>query len=212
MIGEEVTITGEKKQEAFQELQKSVQKELNLTMDEKGKVDYTKIKEGKVSEDSQQLIDAIDDESISVNVKAENTMKTEAGDIYVGGAYSGNSVIKTEKGNSVVAVQEINPIVFGKVGEATGKPGIDVLHEVTEAYQGGLIAQKNGISSPSSINKNSTWPLAHSRATKESGSILQRTYDAKGMLIRNGSSTIQSADWSVKNRKGNRIILQSINR
>lgn len=90
-----------------------------------------------------------------------------------------------------------------------------MLHEVTEAYQGGLIAKGNGISSPKSNVKGSTYSLAHSRATKESRSIRAAYYDHRGKRINNNGGAIpnnvKGVEWFVKGKKGN-VMLQSINR
>ncbi|EHQ41270.1 RHS repeat-associated core domain-containing protein [Myroides odoratus] len=215
MIGEEVIIKGEKKQEAFDELQKSVKNDLTLSMDDSGKVGYTLNHNKKVSSDSQALINALDDTSVTLNVYAENTMFTQDGDLYVGGSYSGNTVTKSDNGNTVVATQEINPIVLGKISDAFNNNGKDVLHEVTEGYQGGLIAKKNGVSSPKSGVAGSTYSIAHNRATKESGKIHEAYYDDKGKRIPyNGGAiptNIKSVEWFVNGRKG-KVNLQSINR
>ena len=62
----------------------------------------------------------------------------------------GNTVTADPKGNTVVAEQSVNPDNTGKMSDAVGKPGKQMLHEVTEAYQGALISQKSGVSSPES--------------------------------------------------------------
>lgn len=52
-------------------------------------------------------------------------------------------------GSSINAVtetkQEINPSVLGEISDYFGKPGADVLHELTESYQGALISRILGI-------------------------------------------------------------------
>ena len=199
----------------YKELQASVQGQLNLSMDANGKVTYTQVGDGKLSKDAQQLTNAIDDSSIVVNVNAENTTTTSSGDLYIGGAFAGNTVTKGEGGNTVVAEQEVNPGVLGKVSTAHGKPGADMLHEVTEAYQGALISQKKGVSSPASNQAGSVYPHAHSRATKQSGRIYERIYDASSremqMLPGGGyPQGVNSADWYVKDRKGNKVVIQEL--
>jgi len=149
-------------------------------MDAGGKVAYTQVGDGKLSKDAQQLANAIDNSSIVVNVNADNTTATQSGDLYIGGAFSGNTVTKGEGGNTVVAEQEVNPGVLGKMSTAHGKPGADMLHEVTEAYQGALISQKKGVSSPASNKAGSVYPQAHNRATRQSGQVYERIYDASG--------------------------------
>ena len=182
-------------------------------MDANGKVTYTQNGTGKISNDSKQLVNAIDDHSVVVNVNAENTKTTQSGNLYIGGAFSGNTVTQGTSGNTVVAEQEINPGVLSTMSTAHGKPGADVLHEVSEAYQGALISQKSGISSPASNNPNSVYPKAHNRATSQSGQIFETLYDAsKNVLPMNSNGSyptgIKSVEWYVNDKKGNNVIIQ----
>ena len=211
----DVIIKGSESQAAFNELQASVQGQLNLSMDANGKVTYTQSGDGKLSKDAQQLANAIDNSSIVVNVNAENTTTTSSGDLYIGGAFAGNTVTKGEGGNTVVAEQEVNPGVLGKMSTAHGKPGADMLHEVTEAYQGALISQKKGVSSPASNQKGSVYNEAHQKATRQSGPVLERIYDASGneMQMLPGNvypPGVQRADWYVKDKKGNKVVIQEL--
>src|SRR5690606_36577721 len=156
-----------------------------------------------------------DNSSIVVNVNAENTTTTKSGDSYIGGAFAGNTVTTGEGGNTVVAEQEVNPGVLGKMSSAHGKPGADMLHEVTEAYQGALISQKKGTSSPGANQAGSVYPKAHSKATKQSGSVHERIYDASGkeMQMSPGGGYpqgVKSADWYVKDKKGNKVVIQEL--
>ncbi len=212
---DDVIIKGSEKQTAFNELQASVKGQLTLSMDANGKVTATQDGTGKLSKDAQQLSNAINDNSIVVNVNAENTTTTQSGNLYIGGAFLGNTITKGANGNTVVAEQEVNPGVLSKVSTAHGKPGADILHEVTEAYQGGLISQKKGVSSPASNQPGSVYQKAHNRATNPSGKIFERIYDASGneMQMNPGGgypAGVKSADWYVNDKKGNKVVIQAI--
>ncbi|RZK48012.1 MAG: RHS repeat-associated core domain-containing protein [Pedobacter sp.] len=211
----DVIIKGSERQAAFDELQASVKGQLILSMDANGKIGYTQDGAGKLSKDAQQLTSVINDNSIVVNVFAENTTNTASGNLYIGGAFSGNTVTKGTAGNTVEAYQEVNPSVLGKMSTAHGKAGADMLHEVTEAYQGGLISQKSGISSPASNQPGSVYTRAHGRATNQSGGIFERIYDALGKELQMLPGNIypqgvKSADWYVNDKKGNKVVIQSI--
>ena len=212
----DVHINGAEQQKATEELQKSVQGQLNLSRDNKtGNITYTQVDGAKLGKDAKQLMNAIDDHSITVNVNAENTTTTQSGNLYIGGAFSGNTVTNGANGNTVVAEQEVNPGVLNKASTAHGKPGADILHEVTEAYQGGLMSQKSGISSPASNQAGSVYQNAHNRATNQSGQIFERIYDASGnavQMLPNGSypAGVKSADWYVNDKKGNKVVIQAI--
>ncbi len=215
MAPEDVIIKGTEKQAAFKELQSSVSSELTLSMDKSGKVSYTQNGTGKLSKDAQQLTSAIDDSSVTVNVNAENTTTTAAGDLYIGGAFSGNTVAKDASGNTTVtAEQEINPGVLNKASTGNGKPGADILHEVTEAYQGALISEKKGVSSPAANKSGSVYGKAHRKATSQSGQIYETLYDGAGKVLNMTPSGgypagVKSVQWSVKN-KGKTTIIQTL--
>lgn len=139
MAPDDVIIKGCDSQKAFTELQKSVQGQLNLSMDSGGKVTYSAVQGATINADSQQLVNAIDDHSINVNVTATDSKVTSNGSTYVGGAFMGNSTDSTT--GVVNTKQEINPNVLEKMSTYFGKPGADTLHEVTESYQGGLTSK-----------------------------------------------------------------------
>ncbi|HMQ49521.1 MAG TPA: RHS repeat-associated core domain-containing protein [Saprospiraceae bacterium] len=212
---EDVILKGAAKQEAFNQLQASVKGELTLTMDEGGNVSYTKDGDGKLSKSAKQLTNAIDDGSVYVEVTAENSTTNSEGSLYIGGAFMGNEVAISGELNTMTAKQEVNPGVLGKMSDAHGKPGADMLHEVTEAYQGGLMSQKSGVASPSANQEGSVYPEAHNKATKQSGQVFERIYDASGneMKMAPGGgypAGVKSADWYVNDKKGNKVVIQTL--
>ncbi|MEO0901737.1 MAG: hypothetical protein AAFX53_17980 [Bacteroidota bacterium] len=172
----DVIISGNESQAAFNDLQASVQSELTLTMDTNGKVTYTQVGNGALSSDAQQLVSAIDDSSIVVNVVANDTDTTSSGNFFVGGAFMGNTVTQGQNGNAntVDAVQEINPDVLATYGNANSKPGAGTLHEVTEGYQGALVSQASGVSSPRAGQPGTVYSTAHANATPQPGNITVR--------------------------------------
>ncbi|WP_445223274.1 RHS repeat-associated core domain-containing protein [Chryseobacterium sp. MYb328] len=188
----DVIITGGAADAALKELQKSVSSELTLSKDSNGKVSYKQNNlSKKLSGDAQQLANAIDDHSVKVNVKAENTNTTEAGLLYVGGTFSGNktSYQLSKDGNSISAItetkQEVNPTVLGAMSDYFGKPGADMLHEVTESYQGALISRKFGINAgvatqAENDNPFSIYNAAHNSATPQTDAYDVRYFDKNG--------------------------------
>jgi len=206
-----VEINGNKAKEATQELQKSTS--LKITRDEKtGQLSATG--EAKTKND-KKLLAAINDKNVDVKVTAEDTKTTKAGRLYIGGAFGGNTVTKGANGNTVVAEQEINPVVLEKMSTAHNKPGADVLHEVTEAYEGALMSQKSGVSSPAAGLPGSVYPQAHNSAANQSGPVYQRIYDASGNQLQMTPSggypaSVQSADWYVDDQKNNKVIIQTL--
>lgn len=117
--------------------------------------------------------------------------------------------------STVVADQTVNPNVLGSMSTARGTPGADMLHEVTEAYQGALISQSSGVSSPASNASGSVYPTAHGRATAQSGTVNETLYNATGgvmnMLPSGGYSPgVTRVEWSVTDRSGARRIIQTL--
>lgn len=110
---------------------------------------------------------------------------------------------------------EVNPGVLGTISTAHGKPGANMLHEVTEAYVGGRMSLKKGISSPASYQLGSVYTKAHNKATKQSGDIDERIYDAVGKQLQTTPSGgypagVKSVDWSVKDKSGNVVVIQKL--
>lgn len=190
--GEDVILGGKASAMALMELQKSVNSELTLAMDEKGKLSYTQKDPKKaLSSDAQQLVNAIDDHSVNVNVTAENTKMTKAGHLYVGGAFGGNKTnyILNRDGTAINAItetyQEVNPFVLGTMSSYFNKPGSDVLHEITESYQGALLArslgQDVGFASEENLdNLFSIYNAAHNSATPQTNGYDVRYFDKNG--------------------------------
>jgi RHS repeat-associated protein len=182
----DVIITGAEKQKAFAELQKSVSGQLNLSMDGDGKVTYTTVEGATPNADAKQLTTAIDDKSITVKVNATNEVKNSAGEVVVGGAFMGNTVTPASSKDDVAKVeanQQVNPSQLQAQSDYYGKQGADMLHEVTEAYQGAKISQASGVSSPIAGQPGSVYDDAHNRATPQSGKQYIDMQNAKGKSV-----------------------------
>jgi hypothetical protein len=160
----DVGIHGDQKDKAFDQLQSSVKGELNLSMDSKGNVTYTKAGDGELSKDSQKLANAIDDHSSQVNINATSSRTTPDGDPIVGGAWLGtkNTGETTSDGTPVVqGNQQVNPDVLGKIDNYYGTPGKAMLHEVTESYEGTKITQITGQEYQNSLKNPGVFETIH---------------------------------------------------
>jgi hypothetical protein len=152
-----------------------------------GNVTYTKASNANLSPEAQEIANAIDDHSIVVQVMAEDTKITSNKQPYIGGAMMGNTVTsdvdpKTGK-NIVKANQEINPKVLSTYANANGKSGYGILHEISEAYQGGLLSQASGISSPAANQPGSVYQQAHDNAIPQPG-VIEVTYrNQQGLVV-----------------------------
>jgi RHS repeat-associated protein len=200
---EDVILKGPASQKAFAELQKSVQGQLNLSMDNSGKVSYTNVQGVTANADAKQLTTAIDDHSVIVTVDATDNKTTSSGNLFIGDAFGGNTIIApmepapkdTKPG--VFANQEINPTVLSAADAPYGKPGANTLHEVTEAYQGAKLSQASGVSSGDSKSAGTVYPAAHNAATPQAGAIYETVCDARGNVLPNHQGAAR-AEYSVR--------------
>ncbi len=162
--GDSVVLSGSQSVAAFQQLQTRLGGELNMSMSANGTIIASPIEGVRQSRASRHAMRAFGSTDITVNVAAENSQMTSTGNLYIGGAFMGNTV---NANGTVNASQEVNPQVLGAMSNAYGVPGQDMLHEVTEAYRGGLISQRNGVSSPVSNQPNSVYGQAHNSAVPQ---------------------------------------------
>lgn len=123
----------------------------------------------KMNDHAKTLKNIIDDNNIFVKITAQNSKYLENGDFFIGGAFMGNEYDKET--NTVTAFQTVNPDVLNKMSSASGKPGQDILHEISEAYEGGKIALNNKTSYPESGDSNPIYSTAHNLAVPQSGVI-----------------------------------------
>ena len=189
----DVKINGSEAALATSELQKSVEGQLSLSRNEKtGDISYTQVEGAVLDGKAMQLKNAIDDHSIVVNVNASQNTK----DI-VGGGFYGNTVTKGADGkNSVVARQDVNPGVLSAADSYYGKPGQNMLHEVTEAYQGAKISQGLGISAPP--GESPIYKLSHQELSiKQAGPIRVKVVDDLGNSLAKPYPNASSVIWEV---------------
>ncbi|WP_446725124.1 hypothetical protein [Mucilaginibacter sp. SJ] len=184
---DDVVLGGPDRLKALSELQKSVAGQLNLTMDANGKIDYVKsAPDLLIGSDAKQLISAIDDHSVVVNVDATNQTTNAAGGIILG-SFLGNTVTpaSTPGGTATVSAnQQLNPTLLALTDAPYGqdKAGDNTLHEVTEAYKGAKISQSTGVSAGPATkadenNPNSVYRRAHNSAVPQVGVIDAIFYD-----------------------------------
>ena len=142
---------------------------INLSIDFKtGDVTYLENGE-KMNDYAKTLKNIIDDKDIFVKITAQNSNYLENGDFFIGGAFMGNEYDKET--NTVTAFQTVNPDVLNKMSSVRGKPGQDIMHEISEAYEGGKIALNNKTSYPESGDSNPIYPTAHTLAIPQSCTI-----------------------------------------
>ena len=95
-----------------------------------------------VNQADQDLLTAINDSSVVVNLEATKDNYTASGNWFVGGAFGGSTV----DANGVTQVtQTVNPKHTKAIDKFYGSDkGVGVLHEVLEGYFGGVNSPGNG--------------------------------------------------------------------
>ncbi|MDR1112505.1 MAG: hypothetical protein LBL18_01930, partial [Bacteroidales bacterium] len=206
--GREVYITGEAAAAYYAEVQKGAATlGISTSIDEKGKLSATYSGEGEISANGQQLLDAINSTDIHIKINATNEDYTDDGRIFFGGAFMGNELINKKIGKDdflipeVNAFQTVNPGDLKTIDEYYDKPGQTSLHELTEAYQGGLLSQKNGIASPSSNILGTVYQQAHDTAIPQSGEIIPYYFDIKGEQIKVSRRSLYSIGYALPGKE-----------
>lgn len=201
----DIIITGNKSQKAFNHLQEAVKGQLNLSMDENGKVTASQVKGSTLTQGGSELQSAANNNTVIVNVSATDNDFTSGGEGPLLGFFGGNQTTvpfdDAIEGNSTSITytsQEVNSDALGNMSKANGKPGQAMLHEVTGLYRGGKIAQdenlkfvrstanNNDADNPNSVNRRS-----HDGAINQGGDVFAHFYNTQGQ------ETYRQSDGSV---------------
>lgn len=186
----DVIITGNKSQEALQQLQASVKGQLDLSMDSAGKVTAVQVSEGKLSQGASDLLLATIDRGVTVNVSATDNdfVSNNSGPLI--GVFMGNEFTGSSPNSypTVSTKQEINTDALGNFDRINNVPGQSTLHETTESYIGGKLSQSSGnavgqATPADSANPNSIYRLSHDRVVPQAGAINEHFYNAQGQEI-----------------------------
>jgi RHS repeat-associated protein len=176
--GKDVEITGTEQKAAFKELKKGAARyDVKVKMDRNGQISGKYTGKGEMSGEANALLNAINDKSVKVKINATDGNTTDGGIPFFAGAFLGSEVspVKIGKddviGYTATARQDVNPSDLKALSDNYGIPGQDMLHEVTEAYQGGLLAIATGKSVGNAITDGTNFYIAHGRAIPQSGNF-----------------------------------------
>ena len=170
--GRKIKITGKLYQEALNGLEYISGLDLEL---DKG--NYLFIKDnldntgGYYNLESELLARIINDNTICVNIRTLNTQEIvqDINNYVLVGSFYGN--IYDKNSNVVYALQIVDPIILNSISSVNSTPGADMLHEVSEAYEGALIAKKESRSIGNSKEEPFLYKKAHERAYPQSGKV-----------------------------------------
>ncbi len=180
-------IEGTESSSAFEQLQSSTS--LSLTRDsETGRISATGTPQNS---DDALLLEAINNPNVSVHMNATHNDETSTGRGLIGGAFMGNiiaedgdllSVKPFERGGTVNCFQEVNTCDLQAMDNYTNTPGKHILHEVTEAYKGGLISLETGTSAGVGSRTNFIYNRAHNEATPQRASLFGEFIDGTNIF------------------------------
>ena len=151
LFGEELFVNGETEDIAYEQLSlKFNDDNFCLLYGKYGDISYNVNDVSLLSQDQQKLMSIIDDNSICVNVYTVDGFFTTDDHFMVGGAFMGNQYDSHSK--KVNTYQQVNPSFLGKVDQTYSTIGSMLFHEITESYEGGRLALKDGVSVPMATN------------------------------------------------------------
>jgi len=166
--GESVEITGTEKQAAFEDFKAgAAQYNVKVKMNKDGQISgkYTG-KKGAMSNEAKEILGAIKSKSVNVKIEATSTNTTAPSDgsvTFFGGGFLGSTL--SADGSTATARQIVNPADLKAMDDNYAKPqGTTMLHEVMEAYYGGVFASARGLpvsNSATSEDAYNTYKMIH---------------------------------------------------
>ncbi len=152
-----VVITGDDSESAAKQLDESTSLKITRNPDN-GELSAS----GEANTDAdKQLLSAINDPDITVEVNANKSEFTSTGAYYPGGAMMGTEI--TDEG-CIIAKQEVSPPMLSEADEFYNTPGAGMMHEVTEGFEAGKITKLPGTPSPPAGQPGSVYEEAHEAA------------------------------------------------
>ena len=212
--GDSITLRGQDAQNFWAMLQSS-SSDITFTVHSNGTVDASYENGAQLSKYDQMMLNAITDPSVHVYVTITNSIfaTTPSGErnLFVGGAFMGNQLGYNSAGNAYVnAYQTVNLSVLRLMSNSYGKPGQDLAHEITEAYQGGLLSLKYGCSASIGSLSNALYLEAHDLAIPQSGSVEIRFYDDNGHYSDTITPSTTRVEWWTNPTSGGATRIQSL--
>ena len=180
--GEDVTLSGESMFDFFNEVKIGAKAMgIKVKMNKDGVLSAKYTGKGKISEDGQKFLDAVNSKTVSVNVNCLNSGTDETMFMF-GGEFGGNEILgETIDGRFVgqfaTAFQTVIPSELKAMDDFYGKPGQSSIHEITEAFMGAKIAMEKGKSSIGTGKGSYAYKEAHESAVPQSGIITRFFYD-----------------------------------
>ncbi|AZA89210.1 RHS repeat-associated core domain [Chryseobacterium nakagawai] len=166
MANFDVVLKGSRTQEALDQLQASVEGQLNLSKDSNGKISATAVQGATLSEAATKLLNATTDHSFVAEILTDNDMRIdEDNSKYIGGASRGSTTDPTT--GITTATNVVNTEMLGNLDKAYygSVTGYGILHETLEAI---VMAQcfPNAPAATSEFNNSQGYDYAHAEANR----------------------------------------------
>lgn len=185
---EDVIISGVLKDDAFKQLQAANQN-LNLTMNDAGKVTAVAKEGATLSEAEQTFINATTSDKVTVNLNATDQNILEGGKILIGGAFEGSKKVD----GVVQAYQTVNPNQMDIIDSFTQRgQGVGTLHEVLESYVGAI--EYPGAKAAVGDKPNKAYDYAHGEARRidpRHRELTGTSPNQRPFILPNGDGTFQ---------------------
>ena len=168
--GRDLILTGDDAQKAYALLQEKFKNQLSITIDDAGKIGYQVLEGAKQNSIAKLLSKIVDDHRIMVNLYCFGKTSTFDGGAFMGSIY----LFDRETREAHVNARQFVEVPFIESLDNTIKsPGKNLMHEISEAYEGALIAlasKKNvlpAIKTDDGKTNNNDYLDAHRRATRQ---------------------------------------------
>ncbi len=192
--GKEIIISGSMTNNILDQLQYQIGNKVCLYLTEDNHLCYNIKRKGHINKNTQLLIQMIDNSEIVLNIETCNSKTTSKGNLFVGGAFMGNTVHFNSDNNVdyIDAFQVVNPTVLNEADKFS-KKGTFIMHELSEAYEGAKISSKKKVST-SYLEKN-VYKEAHNKATYQP-TVFQKLYDNDGNVTLDSKKAVR-VEWYV---------------
>ncbi len=188
--GRDVNISGGAKKEYFEQVKKGAKEYgVKLKMDRNGNLSGKYTGKGPISEEAQQILDAVNDKTVHVKITANwRSEKDEA----FGGTFCGNDIrggVLGAEGFSSTSTYAYQTVIVPDLivmDEFYNTPYRTSLHEMIEPYIGAKLAERSGISSLETGKNNPYWEQAHNTTLfRQSGPVSVYYFDKNQVRLYN---------------------------
>ena len=142
---------------------------LYFSVEENGRLNAVQRSGTELTDDDKYMLNIINSDKVNVNLLVkDNDDVSKNLKIKYGGSYCGNN-LKYNNNNDIIGVdciQAINVNTLGKLDRLTWSTGELIWHEISESYEGGLIAINNKWHSTPSSEPGTTYKEAHCAANR----------------------------------------------